>query len=95
MAPPKKKPSSTPPLPGVALELSKWEAKKSQVAEEMYRAALALGGTITGEHGIGLTRKRFLPLVVDGHQIGLMRKIKEAFDPGYMLNPGKVFPSPV
>ena len=72
-----------------------WEAKKSQVAEEMYRAALAMGGTITGEHGIGLTRKSFLPLAVDSHQIGLMRKIKEAFDPGYVLNPGKVFPGPV
>lgn len=69
-----------------------WEAKKSQVAEEMYKAALALGGAITGEHGIGLTRKNFLPLAVDNHQIGLMKKIKEAFDPGHVLNPGKIFP---
>ncbi len=69
-----------------------WLAKKNPVAEEMYRAALELGGSITGEHGIGLTRKKFLPLAVDACRIELMRKIKQAFDPQNILNPGKVFP---
>ena len=69
-----------------------WRARKEQVAAEMYRAALSLNGSITGEHGIGLARKQFLPLALDAHQIELMRKIKEVFDPGNILNPGKIFP---
>ena len=72
-----------------------WQAKKEPMAEEMYRAALALNGSITGEHGIGLLRKQFLPLAVDAHLIELMHKIKEAFDPRYILNPGKIFPDEV
>jgi glycolate oxidase len=69
-----------------------WEAKKPQIAEDMYKVALGLGGAITGEHGIGLTRKKFLPLAADNHQIELMKKIKEDFDPNYVLNPGKILP---
>ena len=69
-----------------------WKAKKEPLAEEMYRIALSLGGSITGEHGIGLTRKQFLPLAVDERQIELMRQIKAAFDPHNILNPGKVLP---
>ena len=69
-----------------------WMAKKDPVAEEMYRAALELEGSITGEHGIGLTRKRFLPLAVDACQIELMKKIKQVFDPQNILNPGKILP---
>ena len=71
---------------------AEWLAGKERVAEDMYRAALALGGSITGEHGIGLTRKQFLPLAVDSHRIAIMRKIKAAFDPRNILNPGKIFP---
>ena len=62
------------------------------MAEDMYRAALALGGSITGEHGIGLTRKQYLPLAVDGDRIAIMRKIKAVFDPRNILNPEKIFP---
>ncbi len=69
-----------------------WQAKREPLAEEMYRAALSLGGSITGEHGIGLTRKKFLPMALDECQIAVMKRIKEAFDPHYILNPGKIFP---
>jgi glycolate oxidase len=55
------------------------------------KLAISLGGFITGEHGIGLTRKKFLSLGLDSAQIELMRKIKESFDPRYLLNPGKIF----
>jgi glycolate oxidase len=58
----------------------------------MYRLALSLGGTITGEHGIGATRRRYLPLALDEAQIQLMRGIKAVFDPNQILNPGKIFP---
>ena len=69
-----------------------WKSIKTAVSEKMYKAALNLGGSITGEHGIGLTRKEFLPLAADEAQIALMRKIKAAFDPGQILNPGKILP---
>ena len=69
-----------------------WDRKREPVAEAMYEAALSLGGSITGEHGIGLTRRKYLPLAVQEPAIAVMRKIREAFDPGNILNPGKIFP---
>ena len=68
-----------------------WTAKRDQAAEEIYRLAVGMGGMVTGEHGIGLTRREFLGLGVDAHQIALMRLIKEDFDPAGILNPGKIF----
>ena len=47
--------------------------------------------TISGEHGIGAKRREFLPLVMDETLIALQRRIKRAFDPHYILNPGKIF----
>ena len=62
------------------------------VSEKLYRLTLSLGGMITGEHGIGSTRRGFLPMALDEAQIRLMRQIKAAFDPENILNPGKIFP---
>ncbi len=70
----------------------RWETLVPAVAEEIYRLSLSLGGTITGEHGIGATRRRYLPLALDETQIAVMRGIKAAFDPNHILNPGKIFP---
>jgi len=69
-----------------------WEALVPAVTEETYRLTLSLGGTLTGEHGIGVTRRRYLSLALDAAQIELMRQIKAVFDPNYILNPGKIFP---
>ncbi|MCK5568873.1 MAG: FAD-binding oxidoreductase, partial [Spirochaetes bacterium] len=49
------------------------------------------GGMVSGEHGIGLTRKKFLSLGLDDTQIDIMKKIKKDFDPNCILNPGKIF----
>lgn len=68
-----------------------WQDKRPRATEEIYRIAVSLGGTITGEHGIGLTRKNFLSLGLDEVQIDLMKKIKQDFDPNNILNPGKIF----
>ncbi len=68
-----------------------WHKREPRAAEEIYRAAVSLGGMVTGEHGIGLTRKKFLALGLDRTQIEIMKKIKEDFDPHNILNPGKIF----
>ena len=70
----------------------RWETLMPVVSEEIYRLSLSLGGAITGEHGIGATRRRYLSLALDDAQIVLMREIKDVFDPNHILNPGKIFP---
>lgn len=58
-----------------------------EMKEELYKMAIAGGGTITGEHGIGKTRRKNLPLQFDEVQLNLMRGIKRLFDPNNILNP--------
>jgi glycolate oxidase len=70
----------------------RWEALVPATTEEMYRLALSLGGTITGEHGVGATRRKYLPMALDAAQIEIMRQIRAVFDPNHILNPGKIFP---
>jgi glycolate oxidase len=69
-----------------------WQAVVPPIAEALYAFALSLGGTIAGEHGIGATRRCYLPMALDEAQIDVMRGIKAAFDPNHILNPGKIFP---
>ena len=59
--------------------------------DELFRLAVSLGGKISGEHGVGLFKKPYLPLSVDKNYIKLMRGIKKVFDPNNILNPGKIF----
>ncbi len=74
-----------------------WNNKVPKFCEEAYRLSLSLGGNISGEHGIGLIRKRFLPLALGVNsqdsliQIDLMQKIKKIFDPNNIMNPNKIF----
>jgi glycolate oxidase len=70
----------------------RWEVIVLAVTAETYQLALSLGGALTGEHGIGATRRRYLSLALDDEQIDIMRGIKAAFDPNHILNPGKIFP---
>ena len=71
----------------------RWQEIVPAVTEETYRLALSLQGMITGEHGIGATRRQHLPMALDEAQIELMRGIKAAFDPNGILNPGKILPA--
>jgi glycolate oxidase len=74
------------------MPVERWEELVPPLAEEIYRLTLSLGGTITGEHGVGVSRRRYLPLALDAAQIELMRGIKAVFDPNGILNPSKIFP---
>jgi glycolate oxidase len=68
------------------------EIKRAHAAfSEIFDAAINMGGTITGEHGVGLAKKKYLPRLVGESGIRVMRGIKQAFDPKGILNPGKVF----
>jgi glycolate oxidase len=62
--------------------------------EQLFRAVVAMGGTLTGEHGVGILKAPYLPLEQSPEVIALQRRIKDLFDPRHILNPGKVFPGP-
>ncbi len=68
------------------------QAKQAQKAvDQLFEATLELGGTITGEHGVGLTKMAYLSLEIGPVELDLMKKIKAVFDPRQILNPGKIF----
>lgn len=71
------------------------EVRVAQAIGEVMRKAVELGGTITGEHGVGLSKRAFLSLEQSSPLIEAQRRIKRALDPDDILNPGKVFPPPV
>jgi glycolate oxidase len=66
------------------------EERAHAAAEELYRAAIEMGGTVTGEHGIGAARRDFLELQRGAEAVEVMRSIKAALDPLGILNPGRV-----
>lgn len=75
------------------LDLSdeEWESELSRFTEEVYTYAYAHGGRLSGEHGIGSKKAHFLERFTPSGELELMRKIKKAWDPNNILNPGKVF----
>lgn len=73
------------------MSLDKWYETQEAVRLELYQMVLARGGTISGEHGVGHKRKKYVPMVLDPVTIELMKRIKQSFDPHHILNPGKMF----
>ena len=71
--------------------MEEWEEKLPALLKEIYLVVARLGGTISGEHGVGSKRREYLPLVMEEPLIELHRRIKRAFDPNHILNPGKIF----
>jgi glycolate oxidase len=69
-------------------------ARVAAAAREIFEAAVELGGTLSGEHGIGLLKKQFMELDLGPETLALMRAIKHAVDPLGIMNPGKIFPEP-
>ena len=70
------------------------EVRQAETAKQrLFEEVLRLGGTLSGEHGIGLTKVAYLPMEIDLPTLNLMRQIKNLFDPKNILNPGKIFPA--
>lgn len=65
-----------------------------QAVEEIFEAAVNLGGTLSGEHGIGLMKSPFMEMELGKDGLHMMKLIKDAWDPQNILNPGKIFPEP-
>ncbi len=65
--------------------------KGKKAVEDILDYALELGGTISGEHGIGITKAAYMPKEIKEVELNLMKKIKNIFDPNGILNPGKIF----
>jgi glycolate oxidase len=68
-----------------------WNTRVIDGITEIFKLAVELGGTLSGEHGIGIAKKPYMPLAVSAPSIQIMRGIKSVFDPKGILNPGKIF----
>jgi FAD/FMN-containing dehydrogenase len=69
------------------------EVSRARAAEPvLFAGVVALEGSISGEHGIGFSKAPFLPIELSPEEIALMQRVKTAFDPNGILNPGKIFP---
>ena len=68
-----------------------YERAKNSV-KDIFQAALKLEGTISGEHGVGLTKKQYIGMELSDTSIEIMKAIKKTFDPNGIMNPGKMFP---
>jgi len=80
-------------LQPICIDMSEeeWSEKLPGLIKDVYRAGVSFGGAISGEHGIGLAKKAYLPVQMDRTLINLMKDIKKTFDPDNILNPGKIF----
>ncbi len=68
-----------------------WEAVIHQGAREIFEVCKELNGTISGEHGIGYIQKEYMDIIFPQEHLLLLKNIKLAFDPKYIMNPGKIF----
>lgn len=69
------------------------EMQRAHDAERvLFEGVVALEGSISGEHGIGFAKAKFLPIELSPETIAIMKRVKQAFDPDGLLNPGKIFP---
>jgi glycolate oxidase len=71
--------------------LQKWHKTLPRILTDLYKLTAKLGGTISGEHGIGHKRKKYMPLVCSAVYVEMMKAVKRALDPNNILNPGKIF----
>jgi len=68
-----------------------WETKVPEGIGEVFKLVVSLGGTLSGEHGVGITKRPYMSIAMNEVNLNLMRGIKKVFDPNGILNPGKIF----
>lgn len=68
-----------------------WQNKIPKGIGEIFKLTVSLGGTLSGEHGIGIAKRPYMPIAMSEVNLNLMRGIKKVFDPNGILNPGKIF----
>ena len=68
-----------------------WETKVPEGIGEVFKLVVKLGGTLSGEHGVGITKRPYMSIAMSEVNLNLMRGIKKVFDPNGILNPGKIF----
>ena len=69
----------------------KWKNELDNAIREIFLLTKKLGGTISGEHGIGLVQKKYIDIVISAESKRIQKEIKKIFDPNLILNPGKIF----
>jgi glycolate dehydrogenase FAD-linked subunit len=69
------------------------QARQSSLLDEIFDASLALGGTLSGEHGVGVLKRPYRERALGPISVGVQRNIKQALDPMNILNLGKMFPA--
>lgn len=74
------------------LDDATWDRVLPEAITEIFRHTVALGGSLSGEHGIGYVQRRFLPIAMSAAEIEALRRVKRALDPKGILNPGKILP---
>jgi FAD/FMN-containing dehydrogenase len=67
-------------------------ARAKQAERALFERVVALEGSITGEHGVGFSKRPYIEIELGAEEIALMKRVKAAFDPNGILNPGKIFP---
>lgn len=70
---------------------TEWNKNLDTAIREIFTHTVSLGGTISGEHGIGYSQKSYLPIALGESEIALMKNIKKTLDPNNIMNPGKIF----
>jgi len=79
------------PVKNPEFSMEKWlDILHNNLLPELYKIVIDLGGTISGEHGIGHKRRKYMPMAIEPAQLEVMRAIKKALDPNMILNPGKL-----
>jgi glycolate oxidase len=77
---------------GVWKEIPGSVEKAHAIRDRLHEAGKRLNGVVSGEHGIGIAKKQYMPLFLDTAQLEIMKGIKKVFDPNGIMNPGKVLP---